>query len=240
MMIIDDNELIDDLQFNNLKILQKKDGFKFGMDALLLTKFSLASKKSKYIDLGSGTGIIPIILSGIFNIQKVDALEIQENMVEMMRRSINMNLLNEKINIVQGDIKNISKYFKSENYEVVVSNPPYKVVGSGYVNEKDEKTIARHEILCTLNDVVKAASYLLKYGGSLNIVHKPERLVDIFCTMRKYKIEPKYIQMVCPREGEKPSLVLVKGNKGGNPQLNFLENIILYDNKNNLIWSLER
>ena len=224
-----ENERVDDLQYKGLKLIQKKDGFCFGLDAVLLANFVDIKKNSVVIDLGTGTGIIPILIAGKTNAKSVTGLEIQEEMAEMAQRSIEMNGFIERVKIVHGDIKKSVEYFGASSFDAVVSNPPYMCHGGGLLNESDTKAISRHEILCTLEDVIGVSSKLLVPGGQFAMVHRPDRLVDIVWLMRKYSLEPKYIRFVHPSPYKKPNLLLIKGTRQGRPQLKMMDPLYVYD-----------
>jgi len=229
---LEQDEVYDELLVNDLRVIQKKDGFKFGIDAVLLANFASKFNNMKAIDLGSGTGIIPILLAGKYMFKSVYGLEIQDKYVEMAKRSVEMNNLNDKIKIISGDIKNVRKLFGRESFDLLVSNPPYKNNGSGIINDLDSKSIARHEILCNFEDIIIAAKYLLKPNGNFAVVHRPDRLVDIFYIMRKHRIEPKYIRMVYASVKKDAKLVLIRGTNNGKCQLNFLKPLFIYDENN--------
>lgn len=224
-----ENERIDDLQLKGLKIIQKKDLFCFGIDAVLLSWFADIKKNSNVIDLGTGTGIVPILLHGKYSAKKIVGLEIQKELCKTAIRSLELNKISDKIEIVNGDIREVENIFKRDSFDVVVSNPPYMKRGTGLINPDDSKAISRHEILCTIEDVIKSSSFLLHDNGELCMVHRPWRLVDIFSLMRKYNIEPKYVRMVYPYYMKKANLVLVKGIKNSNPELKILEPIYVYN-----------
>lgn len=226
-----DNELLDDLQ-NGYYIIQRNDGFKFGVDAVLLADFAKCRAK-KAMDLCTGTGIVPILLAAKTKIEHIDALEIQPEFVEMASRSVVYNNLQERIFIHEGDLKNAAKQFGKSCYDLVTVNPPYMKAGSGEVNAGDSKTIARHEVMCSLEDVIKAASDLLQPQGKFFMVHRPSRLVDIFCCMRQYKLEPKKIRFVAPKPGKEPNMVLIYGLKFGNAELHTMPTLYVYDNTGN-------
>ena len=223
------DETLEDLKLNGLYILQKKAAFRFGVDAVILSHFVSARKDQKILDIGTGTGIIPILLSAKTEAKFITGLEIQYDIAAMARRSVEGNDLNDRIEIITGDIKEAHSLFGASVYDVVVTNPPYTKVGGGLTNSDNSKAIAKHELFCTLDDVLKNAAYALKPQGVFYMVHRPDRLTDILVGMRKYKLEPKLIRMVCPREGEAPSLLLVKGLKNGNPGLKVLQQLIIYD-----------
>lgn len=222
-----DNLQLEDLQLNNLYIYQKKDGFKFGTDAVALSNFVTCKKDQKIIDLGTYSGIIPILLSAKTNAKKITGLEIQEEAVKMAQKSVEYNNLQEKIEIINGDICKIDKFFKRASFDIVVTNPPYKKGGTGVINTIDTKIIARHEILCTLEDIIKAAKYLLKDNGKFFMVHKPERLAEIIDTMKKYKIEPKRMQLVHESFEKQPCLILIEGVLNAKPFLNIEKPLLL-------------
>lgn len=224
-----DNESIDDLQLKGLNLIQKIDGFKFGVDAVLLSDFANVKKKHRAIDLCTGTGIIPFLLYGKYEPTEIYGLEIQEDMVEMARRSTKLNSLEEKIVFVNEDLKNIEYLKKLEKFDVVTVNPPYKLNNAGIINHSDKLAIARHEVLCNLEDVISASRILLKDNGRMFMVHRPERLADIFTLMRKYKIEPKRVKMVHPKIGKAPNIVLVEGQRDGGAYLKWESPLYVYD-----------
>ncbi len=228
-----ENENIDDLQYKGLKIIQKDKAFRFGLDAVLLANFADVKKGNSVIDLGTGTGIISILLAGKTEAKSIVGLEIQEDIAEMADRSVKMNCLEDRVKIVCGDIKESVGRFGASSFDVVVSNPPYMNQGGGLINIRDTKAIARHEILCSLEDVVKSASKLLVSGGQFAMVHRPDRLADIIWFMRKYTIEPKYIRFVHPTPYKKPNLILIKGSRQGRPQLKMMDPLYVYDGNGN-------
>ena len=230
-MELKNGERIDDLQFKNLKIIQNEEGFCFGIDAVLLSDFAKEMKKSDtVVDFCTGTGIIAILLSGkVEKIKKIYAVEIQKEGAEMANRSVKLNKLEDKIEVLNRDLKDIDDVLKVGSVDAITVNPPYKPINSGIINDEDSLRIARHEICCTLEDILKQSSKLLKFGGSFYMVHRPERLVDIMFYMRKYKIEPKRIRFVHPNENAASNLVLVEGTRGGKPFLKFEKPLYVYD-----------
>lgn len=225
-----DDERLDDLNCKNLKILQKKDGFCFGMDSVLIANFAKISRKNAIVaDLGTGTGIISILVAGKQNPEKVYAVEIQEELVDMAKRSVKYNDLENKIDIINADIVGISKGNFNKKFDYVISNPPYKKLNTGLINDNQKKLISRHEVKCTLKDVVNEASKLLKDKGVFYMVHRPDRLCDIFNAMRENKVEPKEIQLVHSHLEDEANLVLIKGVKCGNPSLKVLKPLIVYN-----------
>ena len=229
-----ENERIDDLEFKNLKIIQNKDGFCFGIDSVLLSDFAKnISKGSKIMDLGTGTGILPILLSAKTLNTNFVGVEIQKDVAEMAERSVKFNSLENKIEIINLNILNLKDKYKRGSFDVVVTNPPYKKINTGIVNENDKKLISRHEITASLEDFLEIASYLLKDFGELYIVHRPERLVDILSLMREKNIEPKKIKFVYPNQNKKANMILIRGVKCGKPFLEFDDNLYLYDKDGN-------
>lgn len=232
-MELKENERIDDLQCNNLKIIQNKKEFCFGIDAVLLSDFARSSKKNiQIVDLCTGTGVIAILLTAKTNAKKIIGVEIQEHIAEMANRSVKMNNLEDKVEIITENLVNLKTKIKSGTIDTVTVNPPYKPKDSGVINEKDSKTIARHEISCTLEDIIKESARLLNTGGNLCLVHKVERLADIFVLLRKYKLEPKRMRLVYSKYGEPATLVLIEGIKGGKPFLKMEAPIYVYDKNN--------
>lgn len=224
-----EDEVVDDLQLKGLNLIQKKDGFKFGIDAVLLSDFAYIKKRHKVIDLCTGTGIIPFLIYGKYEPQSVYGLEIQEDMVEMAKRSTKLNSLEEKVVFLNEDLKNIELLKTLEKFDVVTVNPPYKLNNAGIINPNDKLAIARHEILCNLEDVISASRVLLKDNGRLFMIHRPERLADIFTLMRKYKIEPKRVRMIHPKMGKAPNIVLVEGQRDGGAYLKWEAPLYVYD-----------
>ncbi|MHB8063308.1 MAG: tRNA1(Val) (adenine(37)-N6)-methyltransferase [Ruminiclostridium sp.] len=229
MVEINEKERIDDLQLQGLRLIQNVESFCFGVDAVLLADFADVKKNHRVLDIGTGTGIIPILLSGKTHAKSIIGLEIQESMAEMAKRSVILNSLQNRVQIVHGDIKKYSEYFSKASFDVVVSNPPYTNKGCGLVNPHDSKAVSRHELLCSLEDVVSSAASLLVSGGQFAMVHRPERLVDIICCMRSNDIEPKYLKFVHPKPYKKPNMILIKGNRGGRPELKVQEPLYVYN-----------
>lgn len=228
-----ENERIDDLEFNNLKIIQDKDGFCFGIDSVLLIDFAKNIKQNtNIIDLGTGTGIIPILLSEKTKNTKFVGIEVQEEVADMAKRSVKLNSLENKIEILNMSILDLNNKYKRGSFDVVITNPPYKKLNTGIINENNKKLISRHEITASLNDFIKTASFLLKDFGEFYMVNRPDRLVDIFYFMRENKIEPKKIKFVYPNKNKKTNLVLIKGVKNGNQFLEFENNLYIYNEEN--------
>ena len=213
-MKLKENERIDDLEYKGLKIIQNENYFCFGMDSILLSDFAKEIKKdSTILDIGTGTGIISILLSKKTECKKIFALEVQQEIAEMAERSVEMNNLQDKIEIINDNIKNIENYLENNSINAIVTNPPYKRKDSGVKNENMNKLISRHEITANLEDFIAKGSKVLKDKGAFYMVNRPERLADIISLFRKYKIEPKKLRLVYPKINNKPNLILIKGIK---------------------------
>ncbi|MBX4261671.1 tRNA1(Val) (adenine(37)-N6)-methyltransferase [Clostridium estertheticum] len=209
------DETLDDLQLKGIHVIQKKHAFRFGVDAVLLANFVKVRKNAKVVDLCTGTGIIPFILAGKTTASNIIGVEIQEEFVDMANRSIEYNNLEDKIKFINGDLKDIELIKGIDKVDIVTVNPPYKLQNSGLISLNDKDAIARHEICCTLEDVIIACRILLKDNGRMYMVHRPDRLADILCTMRKHRIEPKRIRMVHPSVNKAPNIVLIEGQRDG-------------------------
>lgn len=229
---IKEHERVDDLQRCGYKIIQNPEAFCFGMDAVLLSSFAKVFEKERAIDLGTGNGIIPILLRGKTVGRDFTGLEIQEESADMARRSVMLNDLESDINIVTGDIVGASALFGAAAFDVVTSNPPYMIGMHGIKNPDDAKAIARHEIKCTFDDIAREASKLLKEKGRFYLVHRPFRLPELFETMKKYKLEPKRMIMVYPYVDKEPNMVLIEGIKGGRARLTVEKPLIVYKETN--------
>lgn len=229
MELVKPNERVDDLQFRGLKIIQNPEYFCFGTDAVLLADFATVKKNARICDLGTGTGILPILLYGRHEYSHCDAVEIQSFMAEMADRTVRLNKLEDKITIHNADLRNIKNVLPNAQYSTVVCNPPYKKGSSGEFNKDDAHSISRHEAFCTLDDVCSAANHLLKNGGRLTMVNHSDRIVDIFATMRKYNIEPKRVRPVQARPNTPAYIVLVEGVKEGKPYMNWEPALCIYN-----------
>ncbi len=199
----------------------------FTSDAIILADFCAPRHKDKCCDLGTGNGIIPLLWYRDFKPSEITGVELSDTAVELFNKTISENGLNDKINLIHGDLRKLKGVLPNEYYDIVSINPPYKKLGSGIVNEGEDYKNARHEFTCTLDDASKAASQLLKFGGRFCICQRPERLPDIFETMRRHKIEPKSMREVIQRTGKEPSLVLVEGKKGSSSGFRIKEPLIL-------------
>lgn len=229
MININPGERLDDLERKGYKIIQNSEKFCFGMDAVLLSAFAKADKDDVCIDLGTGTGIIPILMEARYDVAHLTGLEIQEESADMARRSVIYNNLQDKIDIVTGDIKEASSIFKKASFDIVTSNPPYMNDNHGLKNPHLPKAIARHEVLCTLEDVVREATLLLKPGGRFCMVHRPHRLIEIITCLKYHKMEPKRIRLVHPYADKEANMVLIESVRGGKPYLKVMEPLIVYN-----------
>ena len=223
------NERIDELQRNGYRIIQNEKKFCFGMDAVLLSGFARAGKGDRVLDLGTGTGIIPILMEAKTEGESFTGLEIQEEMAEMAARSVKLNGLEEKVSIIQGDLKEASKRFGKASFDVVTCNPPYMNQNHGLKNPDEPKAIARHELLCSFEDVAREAAALLKSGGRFYLVHRPHRLTEIFETLRAHKLEPKRMKFVHPFADAEANMVLIEAFRGGRPQMRVEAPVIVYE-----------
>lgn len=222
------HERVDELHRNGYFIIQDPGRFCFGMDAVLLSGFARVKEQECVLDLGTGTGIIPILLEAKTKGAHFTGLEIQAESADMAARSVAYNHLEEKVSIVQGDIKDASKLFGASSFDVVTTNPPYMIGQHGLVNPSDAKAIARHEILCTLDDILRESARLLKQGGRFYMVHRPFRLAEIFVAMTAYKIEPKRMQLVYPYVDKEPNMVLIEGCLGGKSRITVEKPLIVF------------
>ena len=222
------DERLDDLQRNGYQIIQKKNGFCFGMAAVLLSGFARVKQGEKAIDLGTGTGIIPILLEAKYEGEHYTGLEIQDEMADMAARSVALNHLEEKVSIVKGDIKEASRLFGAASFDVVTSNPPYMNDAHGLKNPDLPKAISRHEVLCTLDDVTREAARLLRPGGRFYMVHRPHRLIEIITALTKYKLEPKRMKMVHPFVEKDANMVLIEAVRGGKSMIKVEAPIVVY------------
>lgn len=228
-IILNQNEKIEDLQFKNLKIIQNKTGFCFGIDSVLLSDFAKEIKKNvRVLDLGTGTGIIATLLCGKTQLKEIIGIEVQKEVYNMAQKSIQLNNLQNKFKIINEDVLNLDKILKINTFDVIVTNPPYKKKDTGIKNEQDKKIIARHETTASLEDFIRISKALLKDKGEFYMVHRPNRIVDILSLMRKYKIEPKIMRLVYSDKNSKPKMVLVKGIKNAKPFLEVQNNLYIY------------
>lgn len=229
--ILKPNERLDDLQINNLKIIQDKEGFRFGIDSIILSEFAKDIKENNtVIDLGTGTGIIGFLLIAKNNLKNVTGIEIQPEVAEMAQRSVKLNKLENIFNIINCNIKNILSKIEKESFDVVVTNPPYKKINTGGKNDNQKKLISRHEVLADIFDFIEASKLVLKDKGTLYMVHRPERLCDIIYSLRKNKLEPKRIRFVySKRDSKQAKLVLIQAVKNAGEFLKIDNPLYIYE-----------
>ena len=221
-------ERIDELQRNGYRIIQNPERFCFGMDAVLLSGFARAKKQERCLDLGCGNGIIPILMEAQTEGKHFTGLEIQPESADMAKRSVALNGLQDRIDIVEGDIKDASKIFGASSFHVVTTNPPYMTAQHGLTNLYEAKTIARHEVLCNLEDIIRESARLLMPGGRFYMVHRPFRLAEIISLMVQYRIEPKRMRLVYPYVDREPNMVLIEGLRGGKSRMTVEKPLIVY------------
>ena len=221
-------ERIDELQRNGYRIIQNPERFCFGMDAVLLSGFARAKKQERCLDLGCGNGIIPILMEAKTEGKHFTGLEIQPESADMARRSVALNGLQDRIDIVEGDIKDASKIFGASSFHVVTTNPPYMTAQHGLTNLYEAKTIARHEVLCNLEDIIRESARLLMPGGRFYMVHRPCRLAEIISLMVQYRMEPKRMRLVYPYVDREPNMVLIEGLRGGKSRMTVEKPLIVY------------
>lgn len=227
-MTIHPHERLDDLHRGGYHIIQDPKRFCFGVDAVILSGFARVKRGEDVLDLGTGTGVIPVLLAAKTEGRHFTGLEIQPESVEMAARSVRLNELEERVRIVEGDIKDAAGLFGGSSFDVVVSNPPYMNNGGGLVNPSEAKAIARHEILCTLEDVAAAAGKLLRPKGRFYMIHRPHRLTDILTLLRQYGLEPKRLRFVHPYVEKPPTMVLVEAGRGGRPMVKVDAPLVIY------------
>ena len=226
--LLKDGERLDDLQCKGYRIIQDPERFCFGMDAVLLSGFAKAKKGETVLDLGTGTGIIPILMAAKTESERFTALEIQEESADMARRSIILNQLEEKVQVVTGDIKDASKIFGASSFHVITTNPPYMIGTHGENSPMEAKAIARHEVLCTLDDILRESARLLMPKGRFYMVHRPFRLAEILSKMVEYRIEPKRLRLVYPYIDKEPNMILIEGLRGGKSRMTVEPPLIVY------------
>lgn len=233
-------ERLDDLQIKGYQIIQSPGRFCFGMDAVLLSVFARVKKGERALDLGCGNGILPILLAAKYPGEHFTGLEIQEESARMAARSVKLNSLEEKVNIVTGDIKEAASVFGAASFEVITTNPPYMIGSHGLRNEKEALYIARHEVLCTIDDIVRESAKVLKSKGRFYMVHRPFRLPELFSKMSSAGIEPKRMRLVYPYVDKEPNMVLIEGLKGGSPRLQTDPPLIVYEKDGSYTDELKR
>ena len=226
--LLKQGERLDDLQLGGLGLIQDPDKFCFGVDAVLLSDFAKVRQGETVLDMGTGNGIIPVLLAGKTEGKHFTGLEIQADTAEMAQRSVRYNHLEDRVEIVTGDIKEAATIFKPAFFDVITTNPPYMLAEHGLRNPDDRKAIARHEVLCTLDDILRETAKMLVPGGRFYMVHRPFRLAEIMSKMVEYKIEPKRMQLVYPFVDKEPNMVLIEGLRGGKSRLTVEKPLIVY------------
>lgn len=224
-----ETERIDDLLTHELKIIQSHEVFCFSMDAVLLARFASVPKRGKVVDLCTGNGAIPLIMSTRSPHATFECVEIQERLYGMAKRNMELNDLSDRIRLHHGDVKEAVGMLGHAGYDLITCNPPYMPATSGEQNLNEHKALARHEILLNLEDVIRVSSQLAKNGGKIALVHRATRLIDIITLMRKYNVEPKRMRLVHPRRDAEPNMVLIEGIKGGKPELRIQPPLIVYE-----------
>jgi tRNA1Val (adenine37-N6)-methyltransferase len=226
---IHDYERLDDLHRSGYMIIQDPKRFCFGIDAVLLSSFAKAKPNEYVLDLGTGTGVIPLLIEAKTKAKYLEGIEIQKESADMAQRSVKYNGLCDKVKITHGDIKDIKSLVKPGSFDVVTSNPPYMIEGGGIVPDYSPKAVARHELLVNLDEIISAAAYALKFKGRFYMVHRPFRLTDIICTLRKYKLEPKTIRFVQPYADKEANMVLIEAVSGGGSMVKVTDALVVYD-----------
>jgi len=233
MLKLNNGEKIEDLGDKGLKIIQARDSYRFSVDSILLVNFIRVKNYEQVIDLGTGSGIIPLLLFGKRKGLSIYGVEIQEDLADMAKRSIELNKLQDHITLIREDFRNIKKIFKSNQFDVVISNPPYISLGQGKISPLSSKAIARHEIKGNLEDLISASNYLLKNKGRIYLVYKSNKLIELVVNLKEYDIEPKVIKFIHPRPGEDANMVLLEGIKGGKGELKIENPLFLKINEKN-------
>ncbi len=223
--LVHEGERLDDLEYNDLKLIQNIKGYKFSTDSVILANFGHARPNDVYVDLCSGSGVVAILFSCKNNLRRAYALELQPQLADMARRSIEYNELSEKIEVINDDLSNLDKVFGCEKVDVITVNPPYNEVGE--TSATDEIAIATHELKTNLETIAKMSARALKFGGKFYMVHRADRLASIIYELKKYKLEPKVLRVVYPKANKEPNLVLVEAKKGAKPGIKIMQPLIL-------------
>jgi len=226
---IGEDERLDELFDGRLRIIQKKEGYRFSVDAILLAHFSSQLSANSIIDLGTGSGVIPLILARKGTVPTIVGVEVQEEMADMAKRTIALNGFTERVSILHEDLKELRNRFNASSFDLVVSNPPYYPVGDGRINPDEQKAIARHEILAKMGDVISIAHYLVKPSGIVVIIFPAKRLVDLLDSLKEFDFKPELLQIIYSHEHDEGKLVIVKSCKGGNPELEIKEPFFIYE-----------
>ncbi len=228
-ILLKENERIEEVQFAGIRLIQNPQWFCYGIDAVLLSKFCKAKNGWRAVDLGTGTGIIPLLLCRASNFNEIIGIEIQDEVADMAYRSVKLNNLEHKVKILNTDLNNACDYIEMNSFDMVISNPPYMSKNEGLKNKESIKACSRHEMKASLEEVIAVAYKLLKPQGHFYMVHRPHRLADIFCTCREYRLEPKKIQFVHPKMGKRPNILLLHCTKYGKKELKFMDPLYVYN-----------
>lgn len=228
-ILLKENERIDDLEYKGLKIIQNKEGFCFGIDSVLLSDFAKEIKNNaRVLDLGTGTGIVSILLCGKTKLKEIIGVEIQKEVYEMAKKSSQINDLEERFKVINEDLRNLDKIFVANSFDAIVTNPPYKKENTGLLGGNKSQQISRHEVMCSIEEIARISRHLLKNNSSIYMVHRPNRLADVIETFRKCNLEPKKIRFIYPKIGKAPNLVLIKATKGAKAFLSIEKPLIVY------------
>ena len=222
-------ETLERLRIGNLRYLQPKKGYRFSVDAVLLADFLRADSAERVIDVGTGSGILPLLCAALTPAQEIVGLELQERLAQLAQRNVQLNHLETRIRILQGDVRQVSRLFRAGEFDVLCSNPPYRKVGSGRRNPGTEQAIARHELACRLNDLAAAAKYLVKPGGKAFLIYLPERLSELCVALTAHRLEPKVLRCVHAHAAAPASLALIEARRDASPGMNVLPPLFLYD-----------
>ena len=225
-------ETVERLNIGDLQLLQPRQGYRFGLDAILLANFIQAKPKQRLIDLGTGSGIIPLLVSVLTPVREIVGFELQERLMHLACRNVSLNGLDERIRIMQGNLKEVSSYFRAGEFDLLCSNPPYRKLGNGRINPGTEQAIARHEVACELDDLLRAAKFLLKPGGKLFLIYLPERLGELLTALQRYRLEAKRIRCIHSAKQTPASLVLVEAQRDASSGLIVLPPLFLYRREN--------
>ena len=228
--LVQSNERIDDLEINGYRLIQNPEVFCFGIDAILLAHFAkVKGTNQKILDIGTGTGIIPIVMHANYQKGEYIGIDIQADMVEMANRSVRLNAIEEDVKMLHMDIKAYKEHFDTCAFDIITCNPPYMKGEAGLKNDHPSKMVARHEIACTLQGIIEASSYLLKYNGKLCMVHRPHRLVEMMTYMKQYKLEPKRLRFIHSKVDKEPTMILIEAVKNAKPELRVQPPLIIYN-----------
>jgi len=224
-----EDERLDELFNGRLRIIQKKEGYRFSIDAILLAHFASQLSADSIIDLGSGSGIIPLILARKMSSPTIVGVELQDEMADMARRTIKFNGFAERVSILHEDLRNLHNHFTASSFDLVVSNPPYYPIDNGRINPDEQKAIARHEIMAKLEDIISISFYLVKASGRVVIIYPAKRLADLLCSLREYDLKPELLQIIYSHKRGEGKLVIVESCKRGDPELEIREPFFIYE-----------